>query len=209
MRLKRLLVKGSIALGLSSMLTLSLFVKNTDRPVKTLYSQDITSENSAHLIGMVNEESIQKVIDEINSKDVKYLLITSQGGIVEAGLKLVEILDQRRDIICIADEAQSMAFIILQTCETRVITREYYLMTHKAQIVSSVEAFERRNVVAEQAYLQDLNHRVAIFLADRLGMDVELYKAKVQENDWVISVEDLQTYKIIDGIYEDKISTKF
>jgi ATP-dependent protease ClpP protease subunit len=205
-----------ISLGLVLNLIIGIYFtypneeKLTYDKIYTIYTKDITNENSAHLIGVVEKENIDKVILKIKNNDIKYLLITSPGGSVDDGMELIKIIEERKDIVCIADEAMSIAFILFQACSTRIATDRSVLMTHKAYIDPLAKAIIRNtNQLFQMQKEVDLfNEKMAFFLAERFGMTVYKYNELVKE-DWFISNEDIKNFNIIDGLYNQSISNKY
>ena len=178
----------------------------------TLYSNEITSENSAHLIGAVDNNSIDIVLQKIKNNDIKYLLITSPGGSVDEGMKLIKIIEERRDIICIADEAMSIAFIILQACNKRFITKNTVLMHHYAYIyidpLEKALVNNKYQLISMEKEINDFNSFIEDYMVNRINITHKDYREKMKE-DWFISNEDIKNFNIIDGIYTKSISNKY
>ena len=144
--------------------------------------------NHVSLLGEVNLQSVDKVIDGINqlkSKSV-YLYIDSPGGYVNDGEKLVSYIlysqATGREIICIAENAFSMAFYILQNCKFRWVTPSARLMQHQVSIknqgtlLNVGKYFNMVNRVSEK-----LNH----ICAQRLKIPDADFIEKVRDDWWL------------------------
>lgn len=176
----------------------------------TLYSNEITSENSAHLIGVVDNNSIDIVLQKIKNNDIKYLLLTSPGGSIDEGMKLIKVIEERRDIICIADEAMSISFIILQACNKRFITKNNVLMHHYGYIDPLAKALvnNKYQLISMEKEINDFNSFIEDYMVNRINITHKDYREKMKE-DWFITIEELNQYDIIDGIYTKSISNKY
>ena len=82
----------------------------------------LTNDNFVSLRGPVSSISISNLINNLISKtaDVRYIYLNTNGGSVDAGLKLVNVIQGLEDnnivVNCIADTAISMGFVIFQFC---------------------------------------------------------------------------------------------
>lgn len=192
-------------------LTIQLLTHENSNEIKTLYSGKITKENSVHLKGQINNDSINEVINTINKNNIKYLLITSSGGDVDAGINLLNVMTTRQDIICISDLAESMAFTILQSCGVRLATDTAMFMTHNAYITNEINALESLNsaqILEMRKELDIINIMFAKVNSTRMGVSYSFYTYMLSLGDWEFtSKKDIMYYHIVDGFYNDKIST--
>lgn len=201
-----------ITMGLvTTALTIQLLFHENTNEIKTLYSDKITKENSAHLKGIINHDNINEVISNISKNNIKYLLITSGGGNVEPGLNLLNLLQTRQDIICISDLAESMAFTILQSCGVRLATDSAIFMTHKAYIINEVNALESlkpSQILEIRKDVENLNIELSKFNSERMGISYLFYTYKLEQGDWEFTnKKDIMYYNVVDGFYPNKIST--
>ncbi len=105
----------------------------------TVYAEqneiELTTTNFASLRGEVTNDTIEPILKKIYASDSSktfYLYIDSPGGDVFQGLRLVRYLQStKHPITCVTSTAISMAFVIFQTCNTRVILDSAVLMTHE------------------------------------------------------------------------------
>lgn len=188
-------------------LTMKLLTHENSNEINTIYSGKITKENSVHLKGTINNDSINEVINSISKNNIVYLLITSGGGDTEAGMHLVNLLKTRRDIVCIADYAASMAFTIIQNCGVRLSTENAYFMTHKAYIDPVYAAMYRITPEMINEVEKD-NIMFAKMNSERMGISYLFYTYKLEQGDWQFTNKrDIMYYNVVDGFYPNKIST--
>jgi ATP-dependent Clp protease protease subunit len=115
---------------LLTLLTTNVFAKNLV----------LTSENTASLLGPVDDQSISELILELNSiskegkkEDPIFLVLNTPGGSVFAGLELMQYVNTlRRPVHVIANYAASMGFHILQNSPKRYVTKFATIMSHRA-----------------------------------------------------------------------------
>lgn len=125
------------------------------------------------------------------------IVIDSPGGSVDTGLALVGMLKAARaqgmSVHCRVDgTAASMAAVILEAgCTTRTMTPGSALLFHEPSIreLGGTEHDLRR--LADK--LADVNRRIAILIAPRLGLTARQYEAWVRERDrWMDADESLE-----------------
>jgi ATP-dependent Clp protease protease subunit len=140
----------------------------------------LTETNFVSIVGEVNEASISDVMIGISKSDPSkplYLYLDTPGGEVFAGKKLVDYLHSTdRNIVCIASMAISMGFVTLQSCKTRLITRDGILMTH--QIASQVKG-SLHDIENQVSLLRKLELLYDTMISRRMELTLEAYQAKL------------------------------
>lgn len=96
-------------------------------------------------------------------------------------------------IICVVDGmALSSAFFMLQGCPERAVRPWSVLMMHKLAVGDNdgIPVPEETWTDAERAIVKMLDEQMAAFIAGRMGMPVELYKAQVEKGDWYMNAAE-------------------
>jgi ATP-dependent Clp protease protease subunit len=136
----------------------------------------VLSESNSVTLSDVNVFSIDTVISALSNRDKEkpfYLYIDSPGGEVFAGKRLIDYLDgDSKNVVCVASNAMSMAFVTLQACPTRLVTRNVALMSHGIQM-------------GVQGDLRAIDKQV------ELGRALELMLSKISAARLGITVEEL------------------
>lgn len=157
----------------------------------------------------INDDSIKPIIDTINNlekdgnvKEV-WFRINSPGGQITSGFTLIdkiEELSRTTKTVCVADHlAASMAFILLQTCDERVMTKRTVLLAHEVQGGETGNAHELRH---EADMMDAFNRALAEIAAARMGMPVKEYLLKIYNRNWLFNWEDALKYNAVDRIVE-------
>ena len=162
----------------------------------------LSHDNHAALIGEVNTETVNEVIEtmhQINQPEI-LLYINSPGGLVFEGDKLMAYMDYRQQtgtqITCIAQMAHSMAFSIMQKCDLRLVTASTMMMQHQISLGSYGELAKVNN------YLQLINQvskRLNQQAAKRIGVSLEEFEKRVQQ-DWWSYGENIVKENIADSL---------
>ena len=172
----------------------------------------LTPENTVTLRGEVSNDSVAKVTNEIllSKADHLYLFIDSPGGSIFAGLRLISALHASdKKVTCIANTAISMAFVILQACDQRLILDKALLMQHVAAY--SLEGQEPNNTTWA-AFFHKLMYDLDSRQAKRLDMTADAFRAKTR-NDWWMwgqeAIENKAADKIVDVTCSPEMFTQF
>lgn len=144
----------------------------------------LTSDNLVILDGEVTGDSVTATLKSLYSKSETtkepiYLFIDTPGGEVQNGLVLSQYLRATtQNIVCIAKQAQSMGFVLLQSCKVRGVTDSTILMAHElaGQIDQYMTLPLMRQSLAEMEGLQNYLNRL---MTDRIGITVEAFRAKL------------------------------
>ena len=158
--------------------------------------------NHASLIGEVNEESINQVIETMHyiNKPEIVLYLNSPGGYVSEGDKLISYMNYRKQmgtkITCIAQMAHSMAFNIMQNCDLRLVTATAQMMQHQISLGTQGE------LAKINSYLKMINQiskRLNKAAAKRIGISLEEFEKRVQQ-DWWTYGEDIVKENVADEL---------
>lgn len=163
-------------------------VKQTE--VKKIINLEDT--NTVVLRGPVTDSSVAKAMKQLQtasrrvSKDATiYLVLDTPGGSVDAGLDLIDFakaLPQKVDTITLF--AASMGFQIVQNLNTRYITTNGTLMSHRARVEGMggqiKGEFESRYKMLRRS-IDYLDFQAA----NRMGMDPKAYDQLIFNEYWV------------------------
>ena len=158
--------------------------------------------NHVSLIGEVNKLSVDKIIDDLHTITHKnvYLYIDSPGGYVVEGERLVSniLYNQAsgKEIICIAENAHSMAFYIFQNCKHRWVTPSAKMMQHQVSLQHQGPLINQENYLRMVNQMSSKLHRVC---AERIGMPENTFLEKVR-NDWWLFGQDIVNNNVADSI---------
>lgn len=133
------------------------------------------------------------------------LRIDSFGGSVFLGSKWIQMVEDLKkknnlSIVCIVDgAAYSMGAVILESpiCDLRLATKRSTILFHNAS--GSVEG-TAEDMKQSAAFLEALNEAMAAMVAERIGMSVEDYRAKIHRQDWMMAVKEAMAMGVIDGL---------
>jgi len=163
---------------------------------------NLKSNNFASIREPIDADSAGRLIHKLNSltPTAVYLYINSPGGSVLAGLEVINYIKglqgSNRTIHCIANNAMSMAFVILQYCTTRYVQYGSTLMQHQMSL--SVEG-SLANVNSRMAYLNQISTELTTYQAKRLDLSIQDFNQKVH-NDWWLYSSDILKWKAADEI---------
>jgi ATP-dependent Clp protease, protease subunit len=148
----------------------------------------LTEKNHVVIRGEVNGESVSKWILELNNikdKDV-VVYINSPGGSVLAGMTFVEQIQQMtkagKNVVCVADVAASMAFIILQSCPNRYVTSASILMQHQMSLKLGGQI---ENVKTYLNFLDGIEEDLNLMQAKKMDMDPDDFKRLIAHDLWL------------------------
>jgi len=143
----------------------------------------LETSNTVTLRGVIDDKSIGQTIQKLilNNSPTIYLYITSPGGQIIAGERLVQYLKTTdKNIECIADFAASMAFIILQHCKARYIMGDSIIMQHEASLGAQGEL---PNFLSWVKLITGIVTKLEKSQAKRIGITHKQYRSKIA-NDW-------------------------
>jgi ATP-dependent Clp protease protease subunit len=171
----------------------------------------LSERNVIVLRGEVNDQSVAKVSLDIlkHESNEIYLYISSPGGSVFAGMQLINVLKgSGKKVHCIASVAASMAFIILQACDTRYVMESSILMQHVASY--SVRGNAPNNVSMVK-FLEGMLLDIDRMQAKRLGMEVNEFRKKTRDDWWLFgnnAVREKAADKVAKVMCDKSLSTQ-
>ncbi len=162
----------------------------------------LTEKNHVVVRGQVTGESVSKWILELNNikdKDV-IVYLNSPGGSVLAGMTFVEQIQQMsrsgKNVVCVADVAASMAFIILQSCPTRYVTSSSILMQHQMSLRLGGQI---ENVKSYLNFLDNIETDLNQMQAAKMKMDPNDFQKLIAHDLW-LSGSAIMRYNAADKI---------
>jgi ATP-dependent protease ClpP protease subunit len=189
------LTKAVIAIALMT-LTLTVVAVNTPAHV------ELTATNHVS-IAEFSQSSVENVISSLITRDKAktfYIYLDSPGGEVFAGKRLVDYLDgDNKNVVCVASNAMSMAFVTLQACPTRYVTRNVALMSHGIQM--GVQG-DLRTIAKQIEIGKALDDMLTELSAVRLKLTVEALRALQNPEYWIVGGE-----KAVKANAADKVVT--
>lgn len=150
----------------------------------------------------VDDQSVAPLIDAINSVDQeKYIVleINSPGGSITDGFRLVKAIENSKvPVQCVVDgDADSMAFYILESCNTRIMTKRSVAMAHQAAVAALMYGHQDQwaNVARR---LKAIDHAMSEFLASKMHMKTADFEKKIEGGKewWMNSDEALNAHAI-------------
>lgn len=147
-------------------------------------------------IGPIDTENLEAPTALLATHPARAILVfDSPGGSVNAGIQFLDAMKHAQargtSIACVipaASMAASMAAVIFQQCDVRVMARGAALMFHGVSIGGSSgnqQDFER--LTREMA---GWNHMLAIIASMKLRISLAAYEARVREGDWWLSADE-------------------
>jgi ATP-dependent protease ClpP protease subunit len=177
--------------------------QNQPQYIKTFKSITLEPNNFIAVVGSINSVNVNMWIRNISSIENQkiYVYINSNGGSVEAGQKLIDqfaYLQQKGIIIeCVAQNAYSMAFQILQSCDKRYITPSATVMQHQMSVSELGGQFE--NLLNYLTMIKQMSNDLDTIAAKRIGISYTDYKLKTS-TDWWLYGEEIIRNNVADEI---------
>lgn len=206
--MKRLLV-GLVTLLLST----SAFAGG--KAVKKFDRVNINEDRLLVLKGDVRDLSVDPIVNDMvsmskeDSKANIFLVINTNGGSIEAGMRLVTTMRSiTTPVLCLIDsKAYSMGAVIATFCTRTYVHKNASLMFHEASYsVQGPESIIPSRVEATVKYLKQFHTDVA----RRLGMSFETYREKIRDEWWLTPEEAVRAgvaHAVIDKLvytYEER-----
>ena len=160
------------------------------------------------LDGEVNEDTVGPLIAKMKELDAAgqpeiWLRLNSGGGSVSAGLDLMtEIESLKARTTCVADwRSMSMAFSILESCQTRLAVPQALMMMH----APSTEVSGNENKVRQDLeVLQALRSIMVSKLAKRIKLSREEIEHHMDTHAYYITADEALRIGAIDKVVEVK-----
>ena len=184
MKLKLIALMGAIALFAAASQSREALSSSADVV--------LTVDNTVTIADAIHEQSVSKAIRQltmIKNSEV-YLFLNSPGGSVFSGRKLIDFINASdKKIHCVAQYAASMAFAILQVCETRLVMSSSILMQHQATIglrgapVNNQLSFLNLLLI----YLEEMD----AMQAARMGITPKDLALEIRDDMWLTGSESI------------------
>ena len=100
----------------------------------------LNENNFVAIRGTIDESSASRFISDIMKvkSDSIYVYLVSPGGSVISGTSIIQAIDtlkaSGKEIVCIADHAYSMGFVIFQSCSKRYVMPHSIIMQHQTSL---------------------------------------------------------------------------
>ena len=187
------------------MYTKLLFLLSSLNNVASMLNLD--ERSSVIIKGPIDSESSNKFFLDLQNFDEEKLdiYIDSPGGNVIEGMKMIDHIHMLQEIVvvnCFAEFAASMAFIIFQSCDNRLISPSGILMQHQMSLGIKGDLQNLKNYLA---MIDDINDSLTIAQAERLSLSVDEFNNKVV-NDWWISGFSAKKLNVADNLTNIKCS---
>jgi ATP-dependent Clp protease protease subunit len=171
---------------------------------------DLNSRNLITIRGPIQGTSSTNWISAFNDRDMDidtmYIYLSSPGGSVLEGNKLIDQIKTLQlssiQVICIADFAASMAFVILQSCPQRLALPSSILMQHQMSIGLKGPL---ENVDNYLSFIHSVDDNLDRMQAERMNMTENDFRLKVM-NDWWIPGHLAKEYNAVDELVMVKCS---
>ena len=158
--------------------------------------------------GPVGETSVQGCIDRLTQwsrldpKCGMEIVFRSPGGDVITGMALWDFLQSLRadghELTTVAmGMAASMAGVLLQAGDHRIIGRESYLLIHEVSFSAAGSFGEMEDRAKWVEMMQD---RIAAILSDRSTLSKTVLKRKWKRRDWWMDSDAALKYQFVDEV---------
>lgn len=142
--------------------------------------------NTVTIRGPIDGSSVSKAVEQIalSKSDEVFLFIQSPGGSVIDGMTLVNFIrSTEKKVVCVADVAISMAFVIFQACDERLTTANSITMQHHASFGAGQN--ESPNVVSFVKFLIGMGVELDTKQAARIGISLEQFRKNIDRDWWL------------------------
>lgn len=169
-------------------------------------AQKVGGITQLYLTGPVTSASASTLATQIikaaeNGERIVFIHIDSPGGSVYAGQALAKVMETSPlEIICRVDGmAASMAFAILQSCDTRLMTDRSTLMAHEPSLRLSGPATKN---TLKQYYeeLVVLGEALGRHMSRRLNITHEEFMRRIDGKDWFMDAKTALEVGAVDGV---------
>ena len=159
---------------------------------------DLTKANLTFLTSEVNAESVDEVINDINTFNTQgnkpiYLILDSPGGSVMDGARLMDVIQSSKNPVISINTGlcASMCFMILEHSHKRFGLQRATLMGHPASL-GVLYRGELDKIVSRLTYMKRFVDKMDRFIAKRAGITYESFKLLTQQELWIDSEDSLQ-----------------
>ena len=154
--------------------------------------------NNIVLKGEVNSKMATDFIYNLNKKNNKsdiYVYLNTPGGSVQEGMKIISEINKYGSV-CIAEQAYSMGFAILQSCKERLILPHGSIMQHQISLGVSDEKGKIDNYMK---YIDQIENHMTEIQSERVGLTSDAFKLKTM-NEWWLYGENTVFQKCADRV---------
>ena len=175
-----------------------LLISNTE-----MLSVELTPDNHVSIKGRIDDQMASKFISKINQINSThiYIYIDSHGGSVDSGHKMIQYMNFKREsnhtLLCIAQQADSMAFHIFQFCNHRYILQNSKMMQHQMSIHNLSGNIEQLLHYIRVSY--KMYENLILQGSQRIGLSTSEYKQKIND-DWYLYGEDIIKNRVADAM---------
>lgn len=123
-----------------SLVILLLIVNSSLSQFNEIETVKLKDNNFVSIRGKIDEDSASRFIYDIMKikNDKIYIYLNTPGGSIMSGNTIIQTIESLKQsgkkLICIADHAYSMGFVIFQACPTRYIMPHSIIMQHQASL---------------------------------------------------------------------------
>lgn len=159
----------------------------------------LENSNTVVLRGEIDGKSTSETLMALSAikGDNVNLFISSPGGSVIDGINFISaVKGLNKHITCITDFAASMAFVILQACDERVVLDSSIIMQH---VPSMGAQGQYPNFKSFVGLLDRVTETIYDNQAKRLGISVEDFRKKIRDDYWLLG-KDAVTAKAADRV---------
>jgi ATP-dependent Clp protease protease subunit len=160
----------------------------------------LKDDNFVTIRGEIDGNLASQVITKMMSiqTDTMYLYLITPGGSVTDGMQIIQTMKalekSGKKIICIANVALSMGFVILQYCNERVILQSSIVMQHQTSLKLNGPL---NNVDSYMSFIHSMGDEIDEHQSERLGMSLEEFKNKIN-HDWWLFGNNILKNKVAD-----------
>ena len=150
------------------------------------------SENNFVVIrGEINAISASATLHELaqfRDRDELYVFLDTPGGSVRSGVEIASFLKTLRNngvkVSCIANNAMSMGFVIMQECPNRYVMESSIMMQH--QMSFGVKGAQRQ-VEEYIKFIDNMSNHLDRMQSKRMGISLEHFREKTEHDWWLFS----------------------
>lgn len=159
----------------------------------------LSGKNLVVIKGEIDDESVAVAASQLLESDSKEvtIYISSPGGSIVAGNSLISIMKgSGKKTRCIASEAVSMAFVIFQACDERLVLENSIVMQHEASYGLKGQAPNNRSMLN---FIESMLKSMDKAQADRIGLSYAEFKSRTR-NDWWLFGEAAVDENVADSL---------
>ena len=148
----------------------------------------LNNKNFVEINGEIENEIINNAIREITYSRTYpfYLYINTNGGDVDAGLRLIHTLQTNPNVVCIGENIISMGFSIFQACPKRLILSSSTAMQHQLIVSLSGPLY---TLLSKIKYLKNVDEHLIAMESSRLKIGKNKFKSLIQHEWWLYGEE--------------------